>query len=382
LVIPCHRLGSLHRAFISSYILPISLPISYASSSLSRHHNLFLLLHFYTFAAMVVVTRPPANGFVAAVRKLYNPVGFGKGYNFVLWVILAGAMMGFCLARLMYLDFDNIMCPSSAPAPGAPVPALPTECYWYQSMRSRVGIMMHLAGILPAGILVTLQFTPVIRHKFLLFHRINGYVVILLSITGTAGALMMARYSFGEALETQVAAGVASIMFMVSLGIALYNIKKLQIEQHRAWMLRAWVNASFIITMRLIGAIMSPILSALGETYYGAMPCTVLDYVFRGNQTRVLDGYPGCNNFYSGIDPHAHVAIGGDTNDKANIERLRRISYQRQVEAGMRNPGNAGLTVQRCGDAEPWVAPDSATAVEVHYAKKQQSVRGSNDISI
>jgi len=35
-------------------------------------------------------------------------------------------------------------------------------------------------------------------------------------------------------------------------------------------------------------------------------------------------------------------------------ERLRNVSYQRQVEAGMRNPGNAGLTVQRLGDANPW----------------------------
>ena len=38
-------------------------------------------------------------------------------------------------------------------------------------------------------------------------------------------------------------------------------------------------------------------------------------------------------------------------------ERLRNVSYQRQVEAGMKNPGNAGLTVQKLGDAQPW-APE------------------------
>jgi hypothetical protein len=36
-------------------------------------------------------------------------------------------------------------------------------------------------------------------------------------------------------------------------------------------------------------------------------------------------------------------------------ERLRNVSYQRQLEAGMKNPGSAGLTVDRFGDSEPWV---------------------------
>lgn len=35
-------------------------------------------------------------------------------------------------------------------------------------------------------------------------------------------------------------------------------------------------------------------------------------------------------------------------------ERLREVSYQRQLEAGMRRPGSAGLTADRLGDAEKW----------------------------
>jgi hypothetical protein len=34
-------------------------------------------------------------------------------------------------------------------------------------------------------------------------------------------------------------------------------------------------------------------------------------------------------------------------------ERLRNVSYQRQLEAGMKNPGSAGLT--GLGDCAPWV---------------------------
>lgn len=39
---------------------------------------------------MVKATTVPANGFVAVMRRLYNPLGFAKGYNFVFWFITMG----------------------------------------------------------------------------------------------------------------------------------------------------------------------------------------------------------------------------------------------------------------------------------------------------
>jgi hypothetical protein len=42
-------------------------------------------------------------------------------------------------------------------------------------------------------------------------------------------------------------------------------------------------------------------------------------------------------------------------------ERLRNVSYQRQLEAGMRNPGSAGITSDRLGDADKWM-PDQRVA--------------------
>ena len=35
-------------------------------------------------------------------------------------------------------------------------------------------------------------------------------------------------------------------------------------------------------------------------------------------------------------------------------ERLRQVSYERQLKAGYKHPGSAGLTSDRWGDAEPW----------------------------
>ncbi|OOF90953.1 hypothetical protein ASPCADRAFT_10092 [Aspergillus carbonarius ITEM 5010] len=43
---------------------------------------------------MVEVDHPPANGFGIFAQKIYNPISFSKGYNFVLWVISAGDLLG------------------------------------------------------------------------------------------------------------------------------------------------------------------------------------------------------------------------------------------------------------------------------------------------
>jgi len=192
---------------------------------------------------MVTSTKPPRNGFVRVARKVYNPIGFGKGYNFVLWFIFGGALLGFSLSRFPMLDFYGKFC--GGPKEGGPFHAAPGECWYYlRGNHETVGIIMHLAGVIPGSFLAFFQFVPIIRHKLILFHRVNGYVVLLLSLVGTVGALMITRHAFGGGLATQVGLGLLGIMFTFSLLLAYINVKLLQIEQHRAWMLRAWVYVS------------------------------------------------------------------------------------------------------------------------------------------
>jgi len=45
---------------------------------------------------------------VSNIRKVYNPIGFHKGYNFPLFLIGVGGLMGFVLSRMQYFDFDGI----------------------------------------------------------------------------------------------------------------------------------------------------------------------------------------------------------------------------------------------------------------------------------
>ncbi len=187
---------------------------------------------------MVTSDRPAANGFVRRARMIYNPLGFAKGYNFVLFFIFAGALMGFTLARLQYLSVFGVFC---GPGFNASNRAAPGECFYYLKPDfEKVGIVMHLGTVLPSAFLVCFQFVPAIRHKVIIFHRINGYIILLLSLFSTAGALMIARHAFDGTQSSQVLIGFLAIIFIGSLIMAYINIKRLQIEEHRAWMLRAW----------------------------------------------------------------------------------------------------------------------------------------------
>lgn len=59
--------------------------------------------------------------------------------------IFAGALFGFTLARLMYLNISGVFCGSGAGSNHA----APGECYYYQNFdRYKIGIRLHLYTIL------------------------------------------------------------------------------------------------------------------------------------------------------------------------------------------------------------------------------------------
>jgi hypothetical protein len=290
-------------------------------------------------------------------------------------VIFAGAMLGFSLARLQYLDLGTF---SKGASPG--------EWYWYQAGHRRIGLLLHLATILPAGILMVFQFIPSIRRRATIFHRINGHVIIALVFLSNAGALMIARHAFGGELATQGAVGVLVISTTVGLASAYYNIKKLQIDQHRAWMLRTMFYLGTIITTRIIMVLAALITSAIGS-YNVIMSCGELGSIHGFGY--LAETYPGCvvNSTIQQSDlriVHADMSSDLDEETGASLrvsfamaiwlafflhavgvevylaltpreaQRLRMVSYERQLEAGMSNPGSAGMVVERFGDADLW----------------------------
>ena len=293
-------------------------------------------------------------------------------------------MFGFILARLEYLNIWGVFCGPNGEAA--------SECYWYQNFdRNKIGIILHLGTILPAALLAVFQFVPIIRHKVILYHRIAGYVILLLVLVADVGAIMVANHAFGGDYTTQSFTGLLVIVTTISLALAWINIKRLQIDQHRAWMLRAWSYFGTIITVRIIFAIAFSIEAVWpASQIYTAKYCPELLFDYQNSTTQLYSDYPACDPANAQFATDGHVAVKGDINGNvASImaalaqnfgmagylalilhaagveiylkltpregERLRQVSYERQLERGFANPGSAGLVIEKFGDAEPWV---------------------------
>ncbi|KAF7192133.1 hypothetical protein HII31_06519 [Pseudocercospora fuligena] len=290
------------------------------------------------------------HAFFRAMQAVYSPLGFSKSYNSMLWLLTLGYLLGFTLART-------------------------------------TGMQLHLFTILPAGILVCFQFTPWFCHHVILFHRLNGYLVITLSLISSAGVLIVAQVSFGGDSASRTVAGALVISTTISYIMAYINIKLLQIDQHRAKMTRCWAYLATIITIRLIIFSGGAVISLLGGRFT-TRRCAQIASVVRPNGAVALD--PICEAWRNGSASEQGAIVeanypGGHTLEisaalgitfgaagwlafwlhanavevylrltPAESDRLRQISYERQLKRGWKTAGYSGLVAERFGDANPF----------------------------
>jgi hypothetical protein len=172
----------------------------------------------------------------------------------------------------------------------------------------------------------------------------NGCVIVVLILLSNSGALMIARIALGGTLSAQVGVGFLVIATTVSISLAWINIRRLQVDQHRKWMLRAWFYVSIsislhlatpnplwqfgsIITERMIlGSSMAIIPST--SSYYYAMPCSKIvgTMAWSGMPSSVAQSkYPTCEAYLNGTSPHQYAVVqanssGGPENSAALLD--------------------------------------------------------------
>ncbi|KAH8698995.1 hypothetical protein BGW36DRAFT_340345 [Talaromyces proteolyticus] len=309
-----------------------------------------------------------------AIFRILRP-GFTKKYNFWLFSVFGFFMALFCFARLKYLSTTVLEAELT-----------PGDWYWFRDGTLHIGFMLHLATMLPAGLLMILQFVPRIRYRFMLFHRLNGYVVIILALIGNVTAMIIARHAFGGDMGSQTCTGFLALASTVAMMLAWWNIRCLQIDLHRAWMLRAMFWMGSIVSTRVIMPLMSIIQTALGG-YFVAWPCDEIRFILADREDLMMSQFPQClmpNGTTSGwvavegdLDFSNPVGLGAIFNSNFGAalwlalilhmigveiylamtpiesERLRKVSYERQLAAGYENPGNCGTTVSKWGDVGP-----------------------------
>lgn len=202
---------------------------------------------------------------------------------------------------------------------------------------------------------------------------------------------MIARHAFGGHVSTHLLVGVLAIISTLGILNAYYNIKRLQLDQHRAWMLRvfAWMGA--IVTARIIIALAPRVISAMPAGYelFDQRSCKEMASIFPDPKP-LYQLHPQCMSdlntttderiiikadFVHG-NPLEMVAALGISFPIAvwlslvlhafgvelylaltpkETQRLRQVSYERQLERGYKNPGSAGLVPEKLGDFDPWV---------------------------
>ncbi|KAK2809690.1 hypothetical protein FQN50_003534 [Emmonsiellopsis sp. PD_5] len=297
-------------------------------------------------------------------RRLSALLGFSKPYNTTLFCIFAFPFFLFALSQALDYLLSNGLRTGNV---------IPGEMYWFRQGRGRLGISLHLATVLPFGMLSMPQFSPALRRKWPAFHRINGRISLLLFLVSSIGALMIADTSFGGAFDMQVMVIILTMVSTISGALAYHSIYRMQLDEHRAWILRTMFYIGVILTARPLIFLGAVFVSKLG-TYQNIWPCEMIDWTWRAYEAGdYLLSYPECAspnatraivtaNLFSEYDPAAigasfqipgsasfmlaliWHAVGVEvylalTRDEA--ERLRIESYKRQ------NPGSTGLVVDK-----------------------------------
>ena len=164
-------------------------------------------------------------------------LGFSYRYSFACFAVFGGTLFLFSLVHLRYLDFHGTFCRNG----GGPGKALPGECFYFlRTTPAKIGIILHLWCIVPAGALACVQFVPVVRRKTPWVHRVNGYLCMVLGLVGAVASVPIIRHAFGGGFAAQSATWTVGIIFVAALLKAYLDVKRRRISQHRAWMLRAW----------------------------------------------------------------------------------------------------------------------------------------------
>ncbi|KAG8709450.1 hypothetical protein FRC11_005557 [Ceratobasidium sp. 423] len=137
----------------------------------------------------------------------------------------------------------------------------------------------------------------------------------------------------------------ALVLVMVTLGWV--NIKRLQIGQHRKWMMRTWFYASSTITARIIMIISANIVSAIGQ-YFIVWNCDELLYTMDNNSVQLVETFLPIllglsSRFMSRVEIYIRLTPG-------ETARLRKVSYQKQLERSMKYPGSMGTVGDKLGD--------------------------------
>jgi hypothetical protein len=161
-------------------------------------------------------------------------------------------------------------------------------------------------------------------------------------------------------------------------------------------MMRARFYIGTIITTRIIMIIFTKTITLIGDCYQ-VQTCTEIAFDYGGSQSKAVSLYPQCANSGPNTNTIVNAYFNAGTErigaaldlsfgmaiwlsllmhlvgveiylnlTGAEGERLRNVSFERQLEAGMENPGSAGLTSDRWDGMAVWQPARSSSLTPVY----------------
>jgi uncharacterized membrane protein len=128
--------------------------------------------------------------------------------------------------RLFDMGFATAVTPDNARFLAAPAP-----------------ILMHAAGMGLYMLLGAFQFSPGLRQRFPLWHRLSGRVLIMAGLIGAVGGLWMTQTYPSQPANPPELYGFRltfGLAFILCLALGLRAILRRDVANHRAWMMRAY----------------------------------------------------------------------------------------------------------------------------------------------
>jgi uncharacterized membrane protein len=124
-------------------------------------------------------------------------------------------------------------------------------------------LMVHIVGAVLALVIGPFQFLPGIRKgRWLKVHRWMGRTYLLGILFGGLGGLYMAQLAFGGIIARLGFTSLA-ILWLFSGYKAYRHIRRKEIDQHRAWMIRNYALTFAAVSLRL----WNPLLGGLGVDF-------------------------------------------------------------------------------------------------------------------
>ncbi|GJJ14262.1 hypothetical protein Clacol_008526 [Clathrus columnatus] len=231
------------------------------------------------------------------------------------------------------------------------------------------------------------EFVLSIRNKAPFIHRYIGYTIMTLLTLGNIAIAMISPISMGgNDLSLTLAIIFLIISTSTAMGLAWYNIRKQQIDEHRKWMLRAMFWMGIIVTMRLFMIMVVSTISCIGG-YATLWTCAQAQSI-TGETIEFYNEFPECR-----LSPKTYIGVPADLKSRLHVgsairltfamttwlaisvhtlavevyihltpkenDRLRLISYHKQLALGLHPAGSAGLTADRLGSTTSCSEPTS-----------------------